>query len=106
MSEFDDIEDQEERQREADRLRALRTEKLRDAYCWLMADKRGRLLMWSWLEMCRVFALSFSESAGEMAFREGNRNVGLTLMNGVLDACPEQWAVMSSEFRNGGEVPA
>lgn len=97
-----DILAEQERQQQAARQAAIRAENLREAYRWLMGDKRGRMLMWSWLEMGCVFHANRFEQAIPMAFQEGNRNVGLRLMNAVLDHCPEQWGVMVVEFRNQG----
>ena len=41
---------------------------------WLMSQKRGRRMVWRFLDQAGVFRSSFSTNAMQMAFAEGNRN--------------------------------
>ena len=63
----------------------------------LLDMPQGRMLVWDLLESTKVFHSSFSSRALEMAFNEGQRNVGLRLMADIMRLAPEQWAKMSRE---------
>ncbi|OZI58715.1 Bbp19 family protein [Bordetella genomosp. 1] len=70
---------------------------------WLMANRRGRRIVWRLLEQAGVFRSVFSTNAMEMAFKEGNRNGGLQLMSLVLGTCPERYAEMLTEHRTNDD---
>jgi hypothetical protein len=63
----------------------------------IMGTIAGREWMCALLERCHVFASSFSDNAGAMAFAEGERNIGLQLLNGIMAACPAQYVLMMGE---------
>lgn len=63
---------------------------------WLMNDGRGRRIAWWLLEQCHVYATSFRTSA-EMPFLEGERNIGLKLINEIRMVCPEQNLAMEQD---------
>lgn len=63
---------------------------------WLLADVRGRRLYWRWLERTHIFKTSFTGNS-ETFFREGERNIGLILLEDLNVHAPEQYAVMSGE---------
>ncbi|WP_343684009.1 hypothetical protein [Asticcacaulis sp.] len=65
---------------------------------WLMADARGRRIIWALLEFCGVFRTSFTGNS-ETFFKEGQRNVGLSILT-RLD--PDQHAIMTKENRANG----
>ncbi len=64
---------------------------------WLMSSKRGRRVMWRLLELSGPFRLSFTTNAMQMAFNEGNRNLGNQLFSEVMTLCPELYPVMVKE---------
>jgi len=64
---------------------------------WLMADKRGRRIVWRWLERAGVWRLSFTPDALAMAFAEGGRNQGLRLLDLLLQTCPKLYHTMMEE---------
>ena len=68
---------------------------------WLMSQKRGRRMVWRFLDQAGVFRSSFSTNAMQMAFAEGTRNYGLRLIGLVHAACPEQYTVMMKEHNDG-----
>ena len=68
---------------------------------WLMGSKRGRRIVWRQLERAGVFRISFSTNALQMAFNEGNRNEGLTLLAKINALCPEHYLSMTKEQANG-----
>lgn len=57
----------------------------------------GRAWMVDLLEACHVFSSSMATSALQMAFSEGERNIGLRLLNDVMRACPDEYVLMMRE---------
>lgn len=64
---------------------------------WAMSSKRGRALVWWLLKEAGIWHTSFSPNAMQMAFAEGNRNVGLKVLANIHIACPEMEATMRKE---------
>lgn len=71
--------------------------RLADALRWLMADPRGRLLMWERLSDAGVFRSSFVDCPERTAFNEGRRALGLRDLGQIMRDCPEQYARMAAE---------
>lgn len=71
-------------------------ERFEDDLNRLMADQSGRRFVWWLLTQTHVYATSFRQS-GEMAFLEGERNIGLKLINEIRQVCPEQNLTMERE---------
>lgn len=63
----------------------------------IMSVMPGRAWIADKLEECHVFASSFSTDPLQMAFHEGERNIGLRLLNDIMAACPNQYVVMMQE---------
>jgi len=63
----------------------------------IMSIAPGREWMLERLESCHVFASSYSGNALSMAFSEGERNVGLQLLNDIMSACPGRYVEMMQE---------
>ena len=55
----------------------------------LMSTIQGREFLWSKLETANVFSTTYSDSALRMAFAEGLRAAGLSLLNDVIQWCPD-----------------
>jgi hypothetical protein len=92
-----DLEGQREAQEQAATRNAAHREMERADWEWLMADPRGRRLVRQQLERSGVFRTSFSESALQMAFHEGQRNTGLALLAMVQQHVPERYQTMMQE---------
>jgi hypothetical protein len=97
MSEHDPFSPKEARE-DLDRKRFVAQEQQREDVTWLMADPRGRRLMFSWLEFCGVMRSSMTGNSMTF-FNEGQRNVGLMLQGNLLQHAAEQWIVMMNEAR-------
>jgi hypothetical protein len=98
-----DLAGQQLDKREAEeRRRIARAREIADLK-WLMRSPRGRRLMWRFMTMSRTFQLSFSPNAMQMAFNEGNRNLGLQLLDEVMTLCPELFPVMQKEHQDDGK---
>lgn len=92
-----DLRGQQQDKREADaRKRVARESEVADIK-WLMSSRRGRRIMWRLLELSGPFRLTFNTNAMQMAFNEGNRNMGNQLFNEVMTLCPEMYPVMVKE---------
>lgn len=66
---------------------------------WLMADKRGRRVMWRLLESAGIYRASFTGEPLSSAHREGERNQGLKLMDLLLKHAPDRYIEMQKEAR-------
>ena len=90
-----------DRQLQDDAERKARKQLDRDAeaedFKWLMGSKRGRRIVWRFLDRAGVFRLSFNTNSMTMAFNEGNRNEGLRILAQIHTLCPELYPVMVKE---------
>lgn len=68
-----------------------------DDFKWLMANRRGRAIIWRLLEQAGNFRISFNSNALQMAFNEGNRNSGLKILGMIHAVCPELYPTMVKE---------
>lgn len=69
---------------------------------WLMGSVQGRRIVWRLLEKAGVFNVTFDPNFGWMAFREGNRNLGLFIWLQIQTNCPELYPLMVDEQRADG----
>lgn len=65
---------------EDEKVQALLDEEVARAWASLVAIPAGRLVVWSMLEKCHLFESTFTGNSGSN-FMEGERNVGLRLLN-------------------------
>lgn len=78
--------------------KAKRQERDRDAFLTAMMEQQhGRSWMFDLLGFCGVSRSSFASNALEMARREGQRNVGLYLLEQVTRVAPESYVEMLKE---------
>lgn len=68
-----------------------------DDFIWLMGNKRGRRIVWGWLNDTGIYRSTFSTTAMQMAFNEGFRNFGLCMMAKIQMHCPDQHTLMVQE---------
>lgn len=73
-----------------------RQEQLNDIIA-VMDMAAGRRLVWRILAEARVFGTVYAGQSNQTFFREGKRNLGLWLMEEVLQAKPEQYLLMQKE---------
>lgn len=85
--------------KEADDHKSARVQEEEDLK-FVMSHQQGRRLMWRLLSKAGVYRTSFSQNGLEMAFREGQRNLGLFLQAEILDACPDRHQQMLKESRD------
>lgn len=104
MSSFDplDIRGQELSREKAQERAAATVKTEEEDIKWLMANKRGRRIVYRLLERAGVWRLSFNTNALQMAFNEGNRNEGLALLAKLMTYCSDAYAVMMKEQQGNG----
>lgn len=74
---------------------------------WLMADSRGRRMVWRQLETARLFHQIYDPHPQNLAFNEGKRQHGLWLLDRINTLCPHLYLVMVQEnTTNPDEVNA
>jgi|TARA_R110000868_G_scaffold118335_1_gene313910 hypothetical protein len=100
MSSFDplDLRAHDVNREQTDEQNRLAQQNELDDFKWLMSSKRGRRIIWRWLERTGVYRSSFTGNS-ETFFREGQRNVGLMLMAQINEVAVEQYAVMLKEHQ-------
>jgi hypothetical protein len=72
----------------------------------IMQTMPGRRWMLEKLEECHVFRTSFNRDSSTMAFMEGQRDIGLKLLNDIMASCPDEYLLMmreSNERRSASE---
>jgi hypothetical protein len=62
----------------------------------------GRAWARELLERCHIFQPSYTGEAFSTAFKEGERNIGLYLLQAIMHAAPEAYIQMMKEANNGG----
>lgn len=58
----------------------------------------GRRFIWRMLGKCGVFRNSFNSNSNQTAFSEGQRNIGLDLLNDINEADIAAFARMQNEY--------
>lgn len=83
-------------------LAAKRREKDdRDTIVALLGTPNGRRWFADLLASCHIYSTSFDHDATVMAFREGERNVGLRLLSLASAASPDAILTMMKERSDG-----
>lgn len=99
---FDDEEILQAREEKA----RLAQKRLDDDFMWLMADPRGRRIVWGQMIESRVFHTTFDTHGGRMSLNEGMRQHGLHLLADINRLCPSLYEVMVREnTKQPDEVP-
>lgn len=70
---------------------------------WVMSNKRGRRFAWRLLDRAGIYRTSFTGNSTTF-FNEGMRNIGLMLVADIHEACPEAYALMIKENKNGRDI--
>ena|ERR1700741_4889044 len=73
----------------------------RDILRGIMSNAEGRRWVYYFLFDCHMFHSSFDIDASITAFREGERNVGLTMQANLMRACPDLYLKMIEEQSSG-----
>lgn len=82
----------------ADKVKARLDDETQSAWVKLLNDPAGRLVIWSLLDMTHVFQSSLSLDLAQMAALEGERNIGLRILNErILPANPKALGDLMAE---------
>lgn len=60
---------------------------------------KGKRFLWDLMSDCHVFHSSFGASNDHTNFNEGKRDIGLGILNLILNACPQRFQEMQREFK-------
>lgn len=72
-------------------------------FLWMMGDKRGRRFIWRLLDKAGVYRSSFTGNSNTF-FLEGQRNMGLMIMDEIHSNCPDLYVVMLKENSGNGST--
>ncbi len=59
--------------------------------------KSGRAILWKYLCECGLFKTSYVSEGSEIYFLEGQRNIGLSIMNDINEVDPDSYLKMMKE---------
>jgi hypothetical protein len=80
----------------AEEAQKLAVKKRKEDLMFVMADPRGRRVVWDQLEFTGVFSVGWDPSA-KIHFNAGMRNVGLRLFQELHQVCPDLYLMMAKE---------
>lgn len=89
--------DTAEKRAALEHAKLLAQQQVEDDTRWLMADPRGRRLVWGWLAAGGLFRSTYTGEALSGAFAEGQRNAAIMLHAQVMQHAPEQFLHMLAE---------
>ena len=92
----DDLHDERAVEERNKRLKMKERDRL-GALGGIVSEPGGRAWIHNLLSITHVFDSSFSNNSHAMAFREGERQVGLRILADMMAAAPEQWVPMMTE---------
>ena len=75
----------------------LEDQQRREVVIGIMSVAPGRKWICELLEVCHIFATSFSDVGLRMAFMEGQREIGLRLLMDIMSSCPGEYIRMMEE---------
>lgn len=91
----------EEQVKKAEKKEAFKTNQNLDDMRFILSSVQGRRILKKYLEACGVFKTSFSENVNQTLFLEGQRNVGLMLLNDINAADAMAYVKMMNESKEG-----
>lgn len=78
----------------------LAREKEQNDLRWVMGTKQGRRFIHRQLSESGIWRTSFDPDVAVMAFNEGGRNKGLTLLAELTETCPDRYTEMLDEHKD------
>jgi hypothetical protein len=83
--------------RRAEKDAKLAEQQRREVIVGLMSAIPGRRWVLETLESCHIFRTSYNRDPTTMAFMEGQRDIGLRLLNDIMASCPDDYIQMMRE---------
>ena len=77
----------------------LKEEQELDDVKFILDSPQGRRFFWRYLSKCGVFTTSFTGNSTTY-FNEGSRNIGLMLMEDIMNVDPDAYSMMLKENRD------
>jgi hypothetical protein len=68
----------------------------KDDVFFLLNTPQGRRFFWRYLGLCGIYRLSYTGNS-DTNFREGERNIGIRMMNDIMEANPDAYLQMINE---------
>lgn len=75
----------------------IRRQKLSNSLKAVLSTRDGRVILWQLLSDTGIYRSSFDRDLAVMAFNEGQRNVGLKLLNRIMAVDAEAYRLMQDE---------
>jgi hypothetical protein len=97
MPEEDIFKTEERLKKQADEQKRARQREIDDVK-EVLKTPAGRRFYWRWMGICGIFRISFNPNSNQTAFNEGQRNVGLSLLNDLNEADSAIFAKMQLEY--------
>lgn len=66
---------------------------------FLLSTEQGRRFYWRYLSVCGIYQQSADNSGSWTYFKEGQRSIGLILMNDLMEADTEAYVKMIKESK-------
>ncbi len=96
VDEFDEI---EETSKKLTKKQKTSLERQAEEFRRLLESPGARYWLWKLLSRCRVFHTLSVSSPHDMAIRSGQRDVGLWVLNEILENHPEAFHMMQQEAK-------
>jgi hypothetical protein len=84
--------------RQAEKEAKLADQQRREFMSGIMSTMPGRRWLHEKLVDCHIFSTSFNRDQLAMAFAEGQRDIGLKLLNDIMASCPDEYILMMREY--------
>lgn len=68
-----------------------------DALNWVLADQRGRRVLWNIMASAQVFHEGFSDNPIISARNLGRRSIGLEILHSIMETSPATFVTMTNE---------
>ena len=75
----------------------IRRQKLANSLKAVLATRDGRVILWQLLSDTGIYRSSFDRDIAVMAFNEGQRNIGLRLLDRIMSVDADAYKLMQDE---------
>ena len=82
----------------AKKEKSQREKEIDDVY-FLLQNVQGRRFLYRYLTKCGVYRSSFTGNS-QTFFREGERNIGIQLIDDIMEADPDKYTLLMKENRS------
>lgn len=93
--------DKEQVKKAGSKAQRAREKQLNDIR-FLLSREQGRRFLWRCLERCGVYRSSFTGNS-QTFFNEGERNIGLFILDDIMEAAPDAYLLMLKENKGDKE---